>query len=114
MIAWEPWQQKEGDRVRINVSPECRTFHLGRRGGGLVEAFRSQAEKRLINNGEIGVVVKITEPATDESAADAAHRFYVSDGKPGPSAGWDDFYAACELEPVMPPAPEAAGREEGG
>jgi hypothetical protein len=82
--AWEPWQPEEGDRVRINVSPECRTFHLGRRGGGMAEALRPQREKRLTNNGQIGVVVKITEPDPDES----------------PSEGWDDFFAACELEPL--------------
>lgn len=97
---WEPWQPKVGDRVRINVSAECRTFHLPPRGGGLQTVLMPQEQVRLYANGQIGVVEKISDPEPDESAEDAAHRFYVTDGKPSPSVGWDDFFAACELEPL--------------
>ena len=96
----EPWAPAVGDLVRVNVSPECRAYHLGPRGMGFAGMLLPQEQRRLHANGQIGRVTSVHAPFGDEPPADAAHRFYVHDLPPHDGPRWDDFFAAVELEPV--------------
>ncbi len=107
------WQSSSelaiGQRVRVRMTGECQTHHLGNgHPRNAVEFAELICAGRIGGpgfdgaNGAIGVIVAICPAESDESPGDAMHRYYVSDASLN-NRRWvdvDDFFCAEELEPL--------------
>lgn len=106
---WAPQEFRVGDRVRVRLSGECQTFHLGsghaHDGHELLGIIRSGdigGPGYMGANGAEGAIVSMCPPDDDETDEGARqHIYYVSDASEATAGKWvrvDDFFAAGELE----------------